>query len=137
MYYNVTQSLRQAAADGRTQGDDMSAAQAHEFYADPEHLAASGPGRRREGPMKSGVIPVRFAPDVIDAVKHFAAQDGVTVSTWIRRLVGSEIQRRQPPATAVASVVPSVELKYNEAIRPESETGSRINPNRLVAIAGG
>lgn len=112
----------------------MSEAQARKVYADPEHLAASGPGQRRERPMKSGIIPVRFAPDVIDAVKRFAAQDGVTVSAWIRRLVGTEIQRRQPPATAVASVVPSVELKYTEAIRPESETGSRVDPNRLVAI---
>jgi hypothetical protein len=115
----------------------MSEARAHEVYADPEHLAASGPGRRREGPMKSGMIPVRFAPDVVDAVKRFAAQDGVTVSTWIRQLVGTEIQRRQPPATAVASIVPSVELKYTEAIRPGSETGSRVDPNRLVAIAYG
>ena len=43
----------------------MSEAQAHEFYMDPEHLAIAGPGQRRERPMKSGMIPVRFSPDVI------------------------------------------------------------------------
>jgi hypothetical protein len=84
--------------------------------------------------MKSGMIPVRFAPDVIEVVKRFAAQDGVTVSTWIRRLVDREIQRRQPPATAVASAVPTIELEYPDAIRPTSETGSRVDPNRLVVI---
>src|ERR1700733_13044453 len=43
----------------RTQGDVMTDADAHEFYKDPEHLAASAPGQRRGQPMKTGMIPVR------------------------------------------------------------------------------
>ncbi len=100
----------------------MSEAQAHEFYEDPEHLAAAGPGQRRERPMKTGMIPVRFAPDMIAAVKRFASQDGVTVSTWIRRLVGREIQRRQPSATTAASEAPSVQFDYPPEITPRSQT---------------
>jgi len=49
------------------------------------------------------MVPVRFPEDMITAVKGLASQDSVTVSTWIRRLVAKEIQRRQPPATATAS----------------------------------
>jgi hypothetical protein len=112
----------------------MSEAQAHEFYADPEHLAVAGPGERRERPMKSGMIPVRFAPEVIAVVKRFAVQDGVTVSTWIRRLVGREIQQRQPSATAAASAAQSIQFDYPERLRPQSETVSRTDPNRVTAL---
>lgn len=112
----------------------MSEAQAHEFYKDPEHLAVAGPGQRRERPMKSGMIPVRFSPDVIAAVKSFASHDGVTVSTWIRRLVGREVQRRQPSATAAASEMPAVQFDYPESIRPQSETVSHAGSERLAAI---
>ena len=113
----------------------MSEAQAHEFYMDPEHLAIAGPGQRRERPMKSGMIPVRFSPDVIAVVKRFASQDGVTVSTWIRRLVGREIQRRQPPATAAATKAPTVQFEYPEAIRPQSETVSHAGSRPLAPIS--
>jgi hypothetical protein len=112
----------------------MSDADAHEFYADPENLAADGPGQSRQRPMKTGMIPVRVAPEMIAAVKRFADQDGVTVSTWIRRLIGRELQRRQPPATAAVSVVRPVEFRYPAAIRPQSETTSGIDPGRLAAI---
>ena len=118
----------------RTQGDGMSEAQAHEFYKDPEHLAVAGPAQQREQPMKSGMNPVRFAPDVIAVVKRFARQDDVTVSTWIRRLVGREIQRRQPSATAVTSQAPSVVFEYPETLRPRSQTLSLVDPERRAAV---
>jgi hypothetical protein len=50
-----------------------------------DHLAVAGPGEQPPQPLKSGLIPVRFTPDMIAAVKRVASQDGVTVSTWIRR----------------------------------------------------
>jgi hypothetical protein len=113
----------------------MSDAEAHDFYNDPDHLAAAGPGQRREQPMKSGMIPVRFAPEVIAVVRRFASQDGVTVSTWIRRLVGREIQRRQPSATAVTAEPPSVRLHYSERVAPTSQTVPQVQPERLcVAV---
>ncbi len=112
----------------------MNEAEAYEFYADPDHLTASGPGQRRRRPMKSGMIPVRFSPDMIAAVKRFASQDGVTVSTWIRRLVSRELLRRQPPATAVAGKVPSVEFTYPPTLRPQSTTESSVDFDQLVGI---
>jgi hypothetical protein len=112
----------------------MSDAQSHEFYQDPDHLAIAGPGQRRERPMKSGMIPVRFAPEVIAVIKRFASQDGVTVSTWIRRLVGREIRRRQPSVTAVTAEAPSVQLDYPERLRPKSQTVPHVDPDRLVAL---
>jgi hypothetical protein len=110
----------------------MSEAQAHEFYKDPEHLAVAGPGERREQPMKSGMIPVRFSPDVISAIKRFAVLDGVTVSTWIRRLVGRELQRRQPSATAAAGQAPDIHFDYSGRIGPQSETVSRADSEQLA-----
>jgi hypothetical protein len=111
----------------------MSEAQAHEFYQDPEHLAAVGPGQRRERPMKTGMIPVRFSPETIAAVKRFASQDGVTVSTWVRRLVGRELQRLQPSATA-ASEAPSIRLDSSPSIRPQSQTVSRAENGQFAAM---
>ena len=76
---------------------------ADDFYDDPEHRMPAGPARRRQRPIKSALIPVRFAPDMIEAVKHFASRDGLTVSGWIRRLVARELQRLQPASTTPVS----------------------------------
>ncbi len=74
-----------------------------DFYGNPENLLPAGPARRRQRPVMSGMVPVRFPQDMIAAVKRFAGQDGVTVSTWIRWLVAKEIKRREPPATTTTS----------------------------------
>ncbi|HLK01484.1 MAG TPA: hypothetical protein VKU39_16480 [Streptosporangiaceae bacterium] len=99
----------------------MTDSDAHEFYRDPEHLAVAGPGQRRERPMKTAMVPVRFTPELIAAVKHLALLDAVTVSTWIRNLVAREVQRRQPPATSPAASVPNITVDYTLG-KPLSET---------------
>jgi hypothetical protein len=70
--------------------------EAYEFYADPAHREASGPARKRQGqqPRLSGMTSIRFAPEVIEAVKGLAFSEGVTVGSWIRRLVDREIGAR-------------------------------------------
>jgi hypothetical protein len=93
---------------GRSEGGGMTEAEAHEFYKDPGHLAVAGAGERPPQPMKSGLIPVRFTPDTIAAVKRVAKQDGVTVSTWIRRLVDKELQRRLPSMTGPMTETPAL-----------------------------
>jgi hypothetical protein len=100
----------------------MTEVAAHEFYKDPEHLAVAGPGERPPQPLKSGLIPVRFTPDTITAVKRVAKQDGVTVSTWIRRLVGRELQRRLPSITEPTTEAPIVRIDYADPFGPRSET---------------
>jgi hypothetical protein len=76
--------------------DDEAAA----FYADPANRAITGPGRKRQGPTKSSMVPVRFDPAVIEAVKVLAGDSGQTVSAWIRRAVQAELDRakRERPA---------------------------------------
>lgn len=100
---------------------------AYEFYKDPANQVPAGPGQRRQGRRLSETVPVRFPLDVIEAVRRFAVQDGVTVSSWIRRVVGREIQRRQPSATSPSSITTSLRLEYSEGLRPTSETVSDLD----------
>jgi hypothetical protein len=104
----------------------MNDEEAHAFYSDPTHLAVAGPGQRRERPMKTVMTPVRFAPEMIAAVKRFASEDGMTVSTWIRGIIAREIRRRQPPATS-AGPAPKPQLEYTHNRSPQSETASSSN----------
>jgi hypothetical protein len=69
--------------------------EAHEFYADPANLAAVGPGRKRQGQNLASMASVRFAPEVIEAVRERASGEGVTVGSWIRRLVKRELDGPQ------------------------------------------
>lgn len=77
--------------------------QVDEFYRDPANQVPAGPAYRRTGRRLSATVPVRFPQAIIDAVKRLADQDGVTVSSWIRRLVAREVMRRQPADVTIAS----------------------------------
>lgn len=110
----------------------MNEADAHEFYKDPQHLTPAGPGQRREAPMKTGTIPIRFTPEMIAAVKYFARLDAVTVSTWIRNLVDRELHRRQPSATAAGTFPTDMSLDYQtSSVRPQSATVPSPRPSLL------
>jgi DNA-binding protein H-NS len=41
-------------------------------------------------------VPIRFRAEVIQQVKEIAERDGLTVSSWIRRLVERELERQTP-----------------------------------------
>ncbi|HEX5288294.1 MAG TPA: hypothetical protein VFX25_05455 [Streptosporangiaceae bacterium] len=92
-----------------------------EYYRDPENQVPAGEGQRRQGRRLSTSVPVRFPAEMIAAVRRFATQDGITVSTWIRRLVAKEIERRQPPATIT---LPSEQPGVRIAGRPATATTS-------------
>lgn len=81
---------------------DMDDSEAIAYYRDENHQTPAGSGHRRQRPRLSATTPVRFPQEMINAIKKFSVQDGVTVSAWIRRVVAREIQRRQPPQTATA-----------------------------------
>ena len=70
------------------------------------NLTPAGRGRRRQRPILTEMVPVRFPKGMIAAVKRLSAVDGVTVSTWIRRVVAAEIGRHQPPAPVTMSGFP-------------------------------
>ena len=93
---------RGAAATGHVPGKQevikVDDTDAYDFYAEPANREPGpGPARRvrRQRPVKYDThVPVRFTRDVIDQVKTFADEDGVTVSTWIRQAVRRELRRR-------------------------------------------
>lgn len=87
----------------------MDPIEAQQFYANPENQIPAGQARRRIGARLSGTVPVRFPQAVIDAVKRLADRDGITVSSWIRRLVIEEVMRRQPAAVTEPSQPPQFE----------------------------
>lgn len=72
--------------------DEMAA----RFYEDPANLEVAGPPQhvvRTRGRLSSHV-PIRFSAAAIAKVKYLADEDGLTVSSWVRRLVERELERR-------------------------------------------
>jgi hypothetical protein len=108
----------------------MDERQAYEFYKDPANQVPAGPVQRRQGRRMSATVPVRFPQDVIEAVKRLAAHDGLTVSSWIRRVVSKEVQRRQPPVVRT-SATDSIHYVATGSSSPSSETLSPAAPERL------
>jgi hypothetical protein len=110
----------------------MDARQAQEFYADPENQVPAGQAHRRTGRRLSATVPVRFPQPVIDAVKRLADRDGVTVSSWIRRLVIREVMRRQP----VAVTAPSQPARFEGLTTPapQSATEAQVAPDLQLNV---
>lgn len=75
-----------------TEGDPDAAACA--YYADPAHLVPTGPAHKPRRPVKSALVPVRFDPGMVAAIRRWSDEDGMTVSAWVRKLVRDEIGRR-------------------------------------------
>jgi hypothetical protein len=70
--------------------------EAYEFYKDPEHLRIIGRGRKpRRWVRLTEVLSIRFTAATLGGAKKWAAEDGVTVSTWIRLAVAREEERRR------------------------------------------
>lgn len=116
----------------KTQGDGMDDRQAHEFYADPTNQVPAGPAYRRAGRRLSATVPVRFPQAVIDAVKRLADRDGVTVSSWIRRVVIREVMRRQPTAVTGPSQPTRFEALTTQP--PPSATETQVAPERRLDV---
>jgi hypothetical protein len=69
--------------------------EAHEFYADPEHLRVVGPGYRRKADRLTEVKSVRFSPRMLAAAQAAAEADDRDLGQWIRMLVSNEIIRQR------------------------------------------
>jgi hypothetical protein len=110
----------------------MDARQAQEFYADPENQVPAGQAYRRTGRRLSATVPVRFPQAMIDAVKRLAERDGVTVSSWIRRVVIREVMRQQPAAVTA----PSQPARFETLDVPSqpSSTDVQIAPDRQLDV---
>lgn len=68
----------------------------YEYYADPENRIPAGTGRRRASKPLTTHVPIRFSAEIIARVKQLAEMDHKTVSSWIRDVVETEVERRQP-----------------------------------------
>jgi predicted DNA binding CopG/RHH family protein len=69
---------------------------AAQFYEDPANLEPMGTPHRvaRENLRLASHVPIRFSATTIAKVKNLAEEDGLTVSSWIRRLAEREVERR-------------------------------------------
>jgi len=67
----------------------MTRQEEHDFYADPKNQAPQGPARRR-GELTE-MVPVRFPPDTLAAIRQRADDEDRSVSNWIRRAVEHEL----------------------------------------------
>lgn len=110
----------------------MDARQAQEFYADPRNQVPAGQAYRRTGRRLSATVPVRFPQAVIDAVKRLADRDGVTVSSWIRRLVVREVMRRQPATVTTPSQPTRFETLTTQA--PQTATDAQVALERQLNV---
>jgi hypothetical protein len=97
--------------------DDAAAA----YYEDPENRQLKGSGQKR--PRQPGRltthVPIRFSAGIIERVKDLAADDGKTVSSWIRDVVEREVLRRERSSTV--GIMPTVQWKERTS-EPHSDT---------------
>lgn len=109
----------------------MADRQAYEFYADPANQVPAGPPVRRTRGRLSATVPVRFPEAMIEAIKRLADRDGVTVSSWIRRLVAREVMRRQPAAITMPSSAPIWQTVPSPEGTASPVTTGSAEPDRL------
>lgn len=108
---------------------EMSDAEAHAYYADPDNREPAGPGRRRTKKPMSSHVPVRFPPEVIAEVKQVAQQDRKTVSSWIRDTVEREIERRRPRYPTTGAFLGEEQFTLSGL---EAYSGGTVTAKRLV-----
>lgn len=72
----------------------LTPAEEREFYAQPENQEPQGPVRRRTQSKLTEMVPVRFSPETIEAVRRRAEADDRSVSSWIRLAVAHELGRQ-------------------------------------------
>jgi predicted DNA binding CopG/RHH family protein len=87
--------------------DDAAAA----YYELAENQEPAGPGRKRSMQSRrlTTHVPIRFSSAVIERVKELAAEDGKTVSSWIRDVIEREVLLREQSRTV--GVVPRLEWR--------------------------
>lgn len=85
-----------------------------EHYEDPKNREpAAGPARRLSRPPRpalSEYVPIRLTAESMAVLRQRADADGVTVSAWIRNLIGSALSRGgDEPAAVVTKAIEALE----------------------------
>ncbi len=76
-----------------TPAKKMTRDEEHDFYSRPENQEPQGPARRRRSRLTE-MVPVRFPPETLVEVRRRAGDDDRSVSSWIRRAVEHELEKR-------------------------------------------
>lgn len=71
----------------------MTRQEEHDFYARSENQEPQGPASRRRSKLTE-MVPVRFAPETLEAVRRRAGTEDRSVSSWIRRAVEHELEQQ-------------------------------------------
>jgi hypothetical protein len=80
-------------------------AEAFEHYDDPARREpAPGSQRRLPSRVLAQQVPIRFPAETIEVVQGVAAEDGMTVSSWIRRAVEHAVRERGAPAADATEI---------------------------------
>lgn len=106
------------------------------FYENPDNLVAAGPGHRpvrRHAARLSGTVPVRFSQEAIAAVKQFSDADGMTVSSWVRKVIDQEIAARSGRCPACGT---DLGHAITAAINADPEEVARLRLSRQQARDG-
>lgn len=101
-----------------SKSDDEAAA----YYEDPEHRRSTSSPRKRAGqaPRFTTHVPIRFSATVIERVKELAAEDGKSVSSWIRDVIDREVLRREQPRTVGTAPI----VQWRERPTPAQPTST-------------
>jgi hypothetical protein len=123
-------TFRSSHATGRSIRD-VNDQEAYDFYADPANREIKGSGHRRRAPRLTSMTAVRFAPEVIEAVKDVAHAEQLTASSWIRRLVQRELDRR--PAQRPTGLIPGSGRAGEPRSLPSVTRGGSGGPGRTFS----
>ena len=111
-----------------------------EHFADQANREAAGPSHRLPAGARrlSRHIPVRFSPEVVAQVQRLADEDDTTVSTWIRRVVEREVDKRlrRGPRTEAplgAELIRLIQSTSEEWPTKGSQQVRNEDPNLVVA----
>ena len=113
--------------------DDAAAA----YYEDPENRRLSGRGVRRSGQAArlTTHVPIRFSAAVIERVKELAAEEGKTVSSWIRDVIDQEVLRRERSSTVGMTAIVQWERRPYPAIVSSTVASSAEDIGELQELA--
>lgn len=77
-----------------------------EYYEDERHHQPTGPARQRQRRASlTRHVPVRFDAATIERATGLADRDGLSVSSWIRRVVVREVEYRLSAANATGTSI--------------------------------
>ena len=104
----------------------MTRKQEYDFYADPANQTPQGPARRRG--RLTEMVPVRFPPELLEAVRARADDEDRSVSNWIRRAVERELAG--VAGQTIGQTNDDASTRVQPDGRPRKAPATRTKPDR-------